>query len=838
MADAWVTCLGLGLVVWWAWRLQKRSQAKQSERNHQPQSEPYQSSRFEAAQSSDSAYRSPPSAWRSNSSSAHARKGSPGRWYPLGEAVTVGGLEIQSGMIYVGVPQATTSWLGREHAHVVDPGLTVARGYSQRSIRQWPSYSELSPTERRVYLEWLAGGRCDPSAPIECVFLFFYGLEYRIFIHAKLEDAPQIAAEVERLLATYGTNSSFRYYAERFLDALAVTTNRLPPSPRLTPERSSAGELSLSLRVALAKRMMEGRLTGEWLLAWHLALPETFLRTPATRCFSEFVALFMHRFVSQYPRGLAVRLPAKRLDIPYRPSSGMSEVSLKGEFTEWPDPLAITAPLKVAKALVDECTDALDPLSRFLGRNPASKDSLAAAVLLPGPLTNTLSKPLETVLSQLQVLAPSGAAETTVADLVRITAVGDPTRKPSPSMLDLLSRGLALLGYAMEPDIRFGGKLGGLTTPVILFRADQGAPIDPQRPEYVAARVLVEVAVAAATVDAGNVAAGLQSVDQEIRRLNELNQFERLRLTAFSVSARRLGPNPRNALQKLASFPTDDRERIARVALSALAADRNIDPDEVRFAEKLYKALGLPSERLYSDLHVSADGSKVLIRKDDPPVVAPAKQTQGHQIPSPRPQPTTSIARKKTTTLPPPIDPSEIAKGRRTAAEIASLLTSNDPDDEGEIAYSIEPSRERETEKTLPQKPLLDRAELEQKRHDTRQVQSLISEVFAHADEQIVDESDASAPTMSEGDIAALPPSRFTGLDHDHAALVELLVAARGKLARATFLSAVTERGLFFDGALETINDWAYGVFKETLVDDADPLIIYDRLLDQLSEAV
>lgn len=841
MADGWGIYLILALVAWWAWRPRKRPQPEQAEATRQAESEPHRSwssvPPHKTGRMDRSLFATPSSLTGYQNSIVRTRMGPPARWYPAGEAVTVGGLAIYSGMIYVGAPQSSMSWLGREHAHVIDPALTVARSPVQRSVRQWPSYSELNPSERRVYLEWLAGGRCDPATPIECVFLFFYGLEYRTFIDAKVEDAPQIAAEVERLLSAYGANSSFRCCAERFLDALAVTQNRFPSTPRLSPERSNGGELPLALRVSLAKRLTEGRLAGDWLLAWFLAMPDTVLRTPATRCFSEFVALFMHRFKSQYPRGLAVRLPSKRLDVRYRPSSGMSDVALKGEFVSWPDPSAITAPMKVAKALVDECTDALDPLSRYIGRNSNAKDTLAAAVLLPDALTRTLSSPLQPVVDLLNSLAPSGAAETTVADLLRITAIGDPTKKPSAALLDLLSRGLALLDYAMEPDNRFGGKLAGLTTSIIIFRADQGAPIDPQRPEYVAARVLVEVAVAAATIDAENVAAGLQSVDQEIKRLSELNPFERLRLIAFSVSAQRGGSNPRNSLQKLASFPIADRERIARVALSALAADRNIDPDEVRFAEKLYKALGLPIERLYSELHVSAEGAKSVGRGDALPVVAPAMQVPGRQIPMPVARSTTPTRPKARQPQMTPIDPKDIAKRREDAARITELLTSSDSTDDILVAVTDVRSPLETKERAMPVAPVLDRAELERKRQDTQQVQVLLSRVFEQADDSHSDDSDASLPSFSKGDIAAVPPTRFAGLDHDHAALVELFIEARGTLARGVFSSAVTERGLFFDGALETINDWAYGVFDEPLVDDAELLIVSEKILLQLSEA-
>ena len=44
-----------------------------------------------------------------------------------------------------------------------------------------------------LLIEWLNGGRSDPNAPLGFVFLFFYGLEYRLLKDGVHEDAPAIA---------------------------------------------------------------------------------------------------------------------------------------------------------------------------------------------------------------------------------------------------------------------------------------------------------------------------------------------------------------------------------------------------------------------------------------------------------------------------------------------------------------------------------------------------------------------------------------------------------------------------------------------------------------------
>ena len=41
---------------------------------------------------------------------------------------------------------------------------------------------------------------------------------------------------------------------------------------------------------------------------------------------------------------------------------------------------------------------------------------------------------------------------------------------------------------------------------------------------------------------------------------------------------------------------------------------------------------------------------------------------------------------------------------------------------------------------------------------------------------------------------------------------------------------------MFFDGALEAINDWAFSRFDELLIEEGDPCIVPRHLLEKLIE--
>jgi hypothetical protein len=118
------------------------------------------------------------------------------------------------------------------------------------------------------------------------VFLFFYGLERRLFVDGAQHEAPVIGGEVRRLLAVYGENRSFRGYANRLLDALSFLEARSDLRPEITPNLRNGYEIPISVRRYLGRKLAEkAPLDAEDALLWLLSLPDVSLRTAASRCF-------------------------------------------------------------------------------------------------------------------------------------------------------------------------------------------------------------------------------------------------------------------------------------------------------------------------------------------------------------------------------------------------------------------------------------------------------------------------------------------------------------------------------------------------------------------------
>ena len=149
------------------------------------------------------------------------------RWVEPGERVVLGGTPVDAGLFYFGSALPTQRGYAIDNA-LIDPSLPVGRAPGNTSgegVPYYPSYSNLSPESRRAFIEWLASPRNNPSTYIGYVFIYFYGLERRLFFDKAFDQSAIIVGEVERLLSIYGENNSFWFYASNLLDAAAALAN-------------------------------------------------------------------------------------------------------------------------------------------------------------------------------------------------------------------------------------------------------------------------------------------------------------------------------------------------------------------------------------------------------------------------------------------------------------------------------------------------------------------------------------------------------------------------------------------------------------------------------------
>src|SRR5262249_41910316 len=141
------------------------------------------------------------------------------------------------------------------------------------------------------------------------------------------------------------------------------------------------------------------------------------------------------------------------------------------------------------------------------------------------------------------------------------------------------------------------------TGAVILFRSEGGGRVDANAPTYIAARTLVEITALAAAADNEIAPEEIEAIHADLQAIEGLSPVERKRLMAQAAALLTGPPKQQGAFQRLAKLGKLDRERVTDAAIGAVLADGRVTASEIKFLERLYKALGLPREELYQALH-------------------------------------------------------------------------------------------------------------------------------------------------------------------------------------------------------------------------------------------
>ena len=534
-------------------------------------------------------------------------------WVPPGQAVDVGGVTIPGGMVYVGTKLPTPS--GANDPCLIDPSKSVARqgDYTERQMGYWPSYSEISGGARRAYLHWLAGGRKDPEADIGYVFLFFYGLERRAIIDAAKDEAaradwPAIAAELRRLLAIYGDKSgSFRGYAAALLDwvALAEHPARLYETP--VPSFPKTYELPLYVRLALGQAAVDGApVPAHLALAWARLEPNIYLRTPATRCADEFERLFAAKYAEAFGAGMVMPRNRTKLKLVYRPASagfrGYDELKLT--FRDTPDVTVLTAPTKKLQEVVEAATKPLESFSRLVGKNPDAKSSLEALLQLPAPLwPETAQK----ALRELKTRMGEGMVAMSFQEL--LSALGAKSAFTKDKTLSL-ARALESANVGIEPDVLGGAKLPKPEDKVVLFALPASEPASRATGPYLAAAVTLQLASAVASADGDFNIKEMGHLRQTILGWKHLTPNQTRRLLAHLRLLMQAPVSLASLKKKFEPLELSVRETIAAFMATVAQSDGEVSPAEVKMLEKVYKALGVDSKKVFTDVHAVAAGKK------------------------------------------------------------------------------------------------------------------------------------------------------------------------------------------------------------------------------------
>ena len=536
------------------------------------------------------------------------------KWIPAGQAITVAGINIQGGMVYVGLSMKAPN--GRQDPALINPSLSLSSAnidISERKMPYWPSYSEITEDARKAYLQWLSTGRQDPAADIGYVFLFFYGLERRALVdlHSPQDDVELkvIEQEARRLLSIYGQSNSFRSYANNFLGYLSTAS--IGETPLVPPEESRSFDLPISYRIALGQFASARKpLPVKWALAWINVDPTIFFRTPAHRCRDQFQELFCHRYTEQFGNGLLLPVNKTKLCVSYRPASaGLLGTVLTRDIGDLPDIGAITGPQNKLQELVNRCTDELDKYSRYLGRNPDKHNSIDALVLLPESVWP------EAVRSEIDRLGKEVAQQAATTKwkevLERFGADGDLSRPTAAQFAACLESS----GIGIEPDLIARSQVPEPEDPVVLFATPIRNGKIVSGANYAAASITIEFGAVVVKANGEVHDTELQCLIQAIAAWDGLDEAARKRLNA-RVSLFAVRPPSLSALRKKAeALSPTSRRTIADLLVQVIKADGIVSPAEVEVLEAAYKSLQLDAKLVYSDLHSAVPTSRPVSKR-------------------------------------------------------------------------------------------------------------------------------------------------------------------------------------------------------------------------------
>jgi hypothetical protein len=521
-------------------------------------------------------------------------------WIPAKQQIEVANHVIPGGWIYLGEGLPSVNGWNLEPA-LVNPELPVdwtMRDLGWQMKEQWLGYHEFTPAARATYLEWLANGRSNRDIAIGYVFLYFFGLERRVFGKTESSRDPRaetqvIRQEVRRLLGCYSSHASFRRHATNFLDCVeAVVGANGPAGARAAILGREDGIMPWRLRAELGRAAIQRKpVSADVALAWVRLDPNRRLPVAAQRFPEEFTRLFYGFYAQRFGGGMLLWPEGPRLQAAYLPVSPSFSGPIEISFPDLPDVMIQTEVGSRIWEVAEECAGELDGYSRWRSRNADQADGFSSFALLPSSLARIRMPPEVKVLATLLEESVNGSSPLVIeadAILERWPLI-EPSR-PSPQESVLLAQVFAGLGYGIEPDPRFGERWLEPAGKAVLFHLPEPASSAPSRP-YAVASLFVRVVVAAAA-DGKIPPADIQALAAQVGSALALSQDEQARLRAYQEWMRSQSSMPGRFRQRLEGLDVINSVSIGHFLISVLIAGGPIDPGAVMTLSKVNRALG------------------------------------------------------------------------------------------------------------------------------------------------------------------------------------------------------------------------------------------------------
>ncbi len=554
-------------------------------------------------------------------------------WHPAGQSVSFLDLKIPDGMVHSHAGR--TAWPGEPSAIHVD--LPVAKKAEDIAVDlgYYPHYEQITPAQRRTYLEWLAKGRRDENPgerALGYVFLFFYGLERRICLEKDRD--PAVLQELAGLLEHYAPAHKSRSLRGYFLSLahFASWQHGHEEYRGLWPQlfeldEGKTGDEPLKLVLA---NLFERQEPMHWSVAYRMAMldPESKRSVVVSRAQQEVWHLFQTRYESEFSGGMKLKAAKQKAEYRHEPASaalvqasdarrracGFAIANVRGAHSQF----------RRIPEIWNSCLDDLSGYSRVKTSKKADAAGVQAWLALPPELRSKQPCPMEPFWAWVKEHAPleKGVHFVKMSGMARWFGLPEKP-KLSNAQARGMADGIAAMGWCMAPHPAYVGHAYDWEQEVAVypFVGPQGK--DPHLQGLVGLVYLfMPVASADGTVDSSELGAFHKTLRTEIATMEDwqhVRATEAALMRDTNVALKALGA-------MIKEVEPGSKKAILHLLLQVAAADGEVSPDEMKILRRITRLLGLPPEMpermLREDIGfrdvVVAEGSGA--RKNDEPI--------------------------------------------------------------------------------------------------------------------------------------------------------------------------------------------------------------------------
>lgn len=527
------------------------------------------------------------------------------------ETIKLSGLEIEGALFYT-----NTGGTKSRLPHVIPQKLKVSPNGSKESLNYWPSYSEVSTGNRYQYLKWLSEGREDPDIDTGFLFIYFYGLEWRIIKDER--DYQWIAEEVIRLLSIY-ENNSFQNYAKNLLTYISLNgLKELEPETieKIKEIAINAKPYSTMAESGLMLVLEKTEIVNPTILFSQIPNFENVSRSKVPgkvgSIFFEHLNNLLNSNVENYCKEATI---TDRTFNYYAASSRINNKNLKGKH--------INIPVKTQRKLAKAWNKAIEDLRQYSNRiDKDSKEKLFT--LLPEELKKEMDHPLQDVFGEIfnqkseQVLKFGKLAE----------QCGFPY-KEKYTLKECLTLSSILLDnqISIEPDPDYFRKSFKYDDDVCVFK-DKINPL--KGPNYSTVSMLMDLGISLAHADGNYDAIEDETIGKAIlHRFCSNDESLRIRASKRLLIYRENPPRTVGLIKKLSErLKRKELISLGKFLLEVAYADGNYKESEEKLLKKAFKGLGIEDsyEQLKEDF-IGYEGNSVIRVK------AQRTESQGEGIP-------------------------------------------------------------------------------------------------------------------------------------------------------------------------------------------------------------